>query len=105
MPTINCAGRGVEMNPEGFLLDSSQWTPELAEALACDSGVTRLNERHWKVLSFCREDAAREGRTPGLRRIARLSGVGMEELHRLFPGRPGELAARISGLPQPTDHA
>ncbi|HEX6861344.1 MAG TPA: TusE/DsrC/DsvC family sulfur relay protein [Thermoanaerobaculia bacterium] len=77
-----------------------EWTPELAEALARDSGIV-LDERHWKVLGFCREYAAREGRTPRLRRIARLSGVDLDELHRLFPQRPATLVARIAGLPRP----
>ncbi|MFL6293812.1 MAG: TusE/DsrC/DsvC family sulfur relay protein [Thermoanaerobaculia bacterium] len=100
MPACRYDGHNVETNPEGFLLDSSQWTPELAEVLARDSGIA-LGERHWKVLSFCREDTAREGQPPGLRRIAKLSGVDMKELYQLFPKGPGKLAARIAGLPKP----
>jgi dissimilatory sulfite reductase related protein len=101
MPAFRYDGQSVEVNPEGFLLDSSRWTPELAEALARDSGVFPLTERHWKVLSFCREDAARQGQPPGLRRIAKLSGVEMKELYQLFPKGPGKIAARIAGLPKP----
>lgn len=100
MPAYQYDGHSIETNSEGFLLDSSQWTPELAEALARDFGIS-LGERHWKVLSFCREDAAREGQPPGLRRIAKLSGVDMKELYQLFPKGPGKLAARIAGLPKP----
>lgn len=79
---------------------SREWTPELAEALAREAGIV-LGERHWKVLSCCREDAARAGRPPGLRRIARLSGVDLEELHRLFAQKPDKLVTRIAGLPDP----
>ena len=53
------------------------------------------------MLTFCREDAAREGTPPGLRRISKLSGVDMTELYELFPKGPGKLAARIAGLPKP----
>jgi TusE/DsrC/DsvC family sulfur relay protein len=102
MPNFSYDGHSVEVNPEGFLLDSSQWTPELAEALARESGIAPLSERHWKVITFCREDAAREGQSPGLRRIAKLSGVDMKELYRLFPKGPGKLASRVAGLPKPT---
>jgi TusE/DsrC/DsvC family sulfur relay protein len=101
MPALNFAGRTVNVNPEGFLLDAAQWTPEIAQFLAQDSGIASLTERHWKVLAFCREDAAREGQPPGLRRIAKLSGVDMKELYQLFPKGPGKLAARIAGLPKP----
>ncbi len=75
--------------------------PELAEALAKESGIL-LTPRHWQVINFCREDAAKNsGASPGLRRITQLSGVSMKELYALFPKGPGKLAARIAGLPKP----
>jgi dissimilatory sulfite reductase related protein len=102
MTTLTCEGRKVDVNAEGFLLDSSQWTPEIAQQIAQEVGIAPLTERHWKVLTFCREDAARQGQSPGLRRIAKLSGVDMKELYKLFPQGPGKLAAKIAGLPKPT---
>lgn len=101
MPAREYAGRMVEVNDEGFLLDSSQWTPEVAEGIATEIGLAPLRDRHWTVITFCREDAAREGQPPGLRRISKLSGVGTKELYELFPKGPGKLAARVSGLPKP----
>jgi tRNA 2-thiouridine synthesizing protein E len=101
MTTLTFEGHKVDVNPEGFLVDSSQWTPEVAESIAQELGI-HLTDRHWKVLTFCREDAAREGTSPGLRRIAKLSGVEMKELYQLFPKGPGKLASRIAGLPKPT---
>ena len=94
------AGHAVDVNEEGFLVDAAQWTPTIAEEIAREVGVT-LGARHWQVLAFCREDAARQGTPPGLRRIAKLSGVEMKELYQLFPKGPGKLAARIAGLPKP----
>jgi tRNA 2-thiouridine synthesizing protein E len=101
MPSLHADGYDLEVNPEGFLTDASQWTPEIAEVLAKDSGIGPLNARHWKVLTFCRQDAAEVGQPPGLRRIAKLSGVDMKELYQLFPKGPGKLAAKIAGLPKP----
>lgn len=101
MPTLNYDGQAVDVNSEGFLTDSSQWTPGIAEAVALQVGIAPLSERHWKVITFCREDAAREGQPPGLRRISKLSGVEMKELYHLFPKGPGKLAARVAGLPKP----
>ncbi len=101
MQTIQYAGQPIQINDEGFLTDSSQWTPEIAEEIARETGVGPLNERHWAVLTFCREDAAQQGTPPGLRRISKLAGVQMKELYTLFPKGPGKLAARIAGLPKP----
>ena len=93
-------GHEVTVNEEGFLLDASQWTPEIGEAIAREIGL-KLTPEHWRVITFCREDAAREGQPPGLRRISKLSGVGTKELYALFPKGPGKLAARVAGLPKP----
>ena len=100
MPVLEARGHQVDLNDEGFMVDSSQWTAEVAEMLAEKEGI-QLTERHWKVVTFCREDAAQQGQPPGLRRISKLSGVGTKELYQLFPKGPGKLAAKISGLPKP----
>ena len=101
MPARDYAGRTVQVNEEGFLLDSAQWTREVGEAIAREAGVWPLTDQHWSVISYCRQDAAREGASPGLRRIAKNSGVEMKTLYQLFPKGPGKLAARIAGLPKP----
>lgn len=94
-------GKPIHLDVEGFLSTATEWNPELAEALAREAGIA-LNPQHWKVIGFCREDAAKNnGLSPGLRRISQLSGVGMKELYALFPKGPGKLAARIAGLPKP----
>jgi len=101
MPAVDYNGVTVEVNEEGFLTDSSQWTPEVGQALAVEVGINELTDQHWKVITFCREDAAQQGTPPGLRRISKLSGVNMKELYQLFPKGPGKLAAKVSGLPKP----
>ena len=94
-------GKPIHLDDEGFLSAQNEWNPELAEALAREAGVA-LSPQHWKVITFCREDAAKNsGLSPGLRRISQLSGVSMKELYALFPKGPGKLAARIAGLPKP----
>lgn len=101
MPTQVYAGKEISLNAEGFLTNASEWTPGVAEEIAKETGIGPLNDKHWQVITFCREDAAREGQPPGVRRIAKLSGVEMKELYQLFPKGPGKLAARIAGLPKP----
>lgn len=95
------AGKGVQLDEQGFLAQAAQWTPELAEAFAAEVGLV-LTAEHWKVIHACREDAARHaGEAPGLRRLQQLTGVSTKDLYRLFPKGPGKLAARIAGLPKP----
>ena len=101
MPTRDYAGVSIQTNEEGFMTDSSQWTPQVGEAIAREVGVWPLTQTHWSVINFCRQDAAREGQSPGLRRIAKNSGVDMKALYQLFPRGPGKLAARIAGLLKP----
>ena len=101
MPMHEYAGAQIDINPEGFLVNASQWTPAVGEALAEEVGIAPLTERHWQVLNFCRDDTETQGQPPGLRRISKLSGVPMKELYQLFPKGPGKLAARIAGLPKP----
>jgi len=101
METRDYAGHTVHLNEEGFLVDSNEWTPEVAEGIAAEVGIQALSEQHWTVIGFCREDAAARGESPGLRRISKNSGVGMKDLYKLFPKGPGKLAARVSGLSKP----
>ena len=101
MPVTELDTRNLTFDAEGFLVDPSQWSPELAQRLAGEAGLGPLTDRHWKVLTFCRDDAAQQGQPPGLRRISMLSGVGMKELYQLFPKGPGKLAAKLAGLHKP----
>ena len=101
MTTAEIAGVTAELDAEGFLVDSSQWTREMAQGIANDLGIGPLTERHWAVIDFMRQDFAEEGQSPGLRRITQKSGVSMKELYQLFPKGPGKRAAMVAGLPKP----
>jgi tRNA 2-thiouridine synthesizing protein E len=103
MPTFDCAGRSVQTDDDGYLLDGAQWTPEVAELLARNAGIDPLTDRHWKVIALCREDAARQHRQPGMRRLSRLVHYDAVELDRLFLERASELVPRIAGLSKPNE--
>lgn len=78
-----------------------EWSPERAEALARLAGLGGLGERHWRVIASAREDAARRGRAPRLRRIQALTGLAAGELRLLFPGETEALITRIAGCDRP----
>jgi dissimilatory sulfite reductase related protein len=101
MPTKTVLGTTIDVTEDGFMSNRSQWTREIAQALAEEAGIGPLNDRHWTVIEFCRKDMDATQQSPGLRRIAAQSGVAMKELYVLFPKGPGKLAALVSGLPKP----
>ncbi len=100
MSTATIAGHEVAVDKDGFMTNPQEWTPEIATAIAASVGLT-LTERHWKIIEFCRRDAAEKGEPPGLRRLAQGAEVPVKELYQLFPKGPGVLAAKISGLTKP----
>ncbi len=100
MATATFAGHAVSVDAESFMTNPQEWTPEIATEIAAAVGLT-LTERHWKVIEFCRRDAAEKGEAPGLRRIAQGAEIPIKELYQLFPKGPGILAAKISGLSKP----
>lgn len=101
MAELKVNGSSVAVTDEGFLTSATDWSKDVAEALAEDSKI-ELTDRHWTVIEFCRKDFDETGQAPGLRRITKKGGIPTKELYQLFPGGPGKLAAKVSGLAKPT---
>jgi tRNA 2-thiouridine synthesizing protein E len=101
MTTETIAGATVELNDEGFLVDSSQWTDEMAIELARREGIDPLTERHWQIIRFMREQYETTGTGPTVRVLGKTSGVSIKELYQLFPKGPAKVAAKIAGIPKP----
>ena len=102
MSTREIAGKSVEFDPEGFMVNPEDWTQEIAETLAREEGLDQLNVSHWRVIEFCRSDFQTQGEAPTLRRITKVGGVPTKELYQLFPKGPAKKVARIAGLGKPT---
>ena len=60
MATKEIAGKTVNVSEEGYLEDPSQWTKEVAQAIAAEEGIT-LTDAHWKVIDFLKKDFAATG--------------------------------------------
>ncbi|MEQ6888164.1 TusE/DsrC/DsvC family sulfur relay protein [Halomonas sp. CS7] len=96
------------LDPEGYLVDMTQWSPQIAEALAREEGI-ELTEEHWEVLRVLRDFYARYEMAPAMRPLVKAVGKALGpdkgrsiHLMRLFPGSPAKVAARLAGLPKPT---
>ena len=101
MSTLTYAGTPVEVDAEGFLAESGQWTEAMAGEIARANGVDELTERHWQVISFMRNAYLETGAAPSIRTLGKVSGVPIKELYQLFPKGPAKLAAKIAGIPKP----
>jgi len=91
----------VSFDVDGYMLDAHSWTPEIGEAIAASLGIN-LNERHWVVINFARNEFTANGQPPTLRRITKTTDVDTKEIYQLFPGGPAKVAAKIAGLGKPT---
>ncbi len=91
---------GIGLTPDGFLVDSHQWTKELGERIAAEQKIS-LTEAHWKVLEAAREEFVTTGASPNIRRLTLVAGVTTRDLYTLFPKAPGKTVARIAGIPKP----
>ncbi len=100
MTTVTLAGKPVEVDPEGFLVDPEQWTKEMGEEIARSAGIEKLTDRHWQVIEFMRKTYLETGSAPSMRALGKTSGVAIKELYELFPKGPAKLAAKIGGIPK-----
>ncbi|RTR05002.1 TusE/DsrC/DsvC family sulfur relay protein [Halomonas nitroreducens] len=105
---LSVADQQVGLDPEGYLVDLDQWSPDVAAALADEEGIL-LEDDHWEVLRVLRDFYARYEMAPAMRPLVKAVGMALGadkgrsiHLMRLFPGSPAKVAARLAGLPKPT---
>ena len=93
------AGVTVDVNEEGYLLNPSQWTKEIAVEIAKEENLA-LTEQHFKVIDFIREKHAK-GETQTIRSVGNSGITDIKGFYQLFPGAPMKKAAKIAGIPKP----
>ena len=101
MTTREIAGQTVQVNEEGFMTESSEWTQDVAVEIAKEEGIPELTGDHWKVIDYCRQVGMESGSAPTLRNITNGAGVPTKQLFGLFPKGPAKKVAKISGLGKP----
>jgi TusE/DsrC/DsvC family sulfur relay protein len=94
------AGVTIDLDEEGYLTNHTQWSRDVAAALAGEEGI-ELTLAHWKVLEFIDRDFREKGVVPGMRRMNKIGGIPTKDLYTLFPNGPIKKAAKIAGYPKP----
>jgi len=99
--------RGFEgaslFDADGFLLQSEDWTPGMAENLAWQAGIEELSAKHWEVINFVRDRFFAIGALPVMRLVCRAAGLDPKTAHHLFSSCRS--LWQISGLPNPGEEA
>lgn len=101
MPKKQLGNAVVDVDDEGYMTDHSQWTREVAAAIAREEGIAELGPAHWKVLEYMQKELKENGAVPTIRKINKSGVVTTKELYDLFPGGPAKKAAKIAGLAKP----
>ncbi len=107
--TLEVNGNQIEVDEEGYLCALDDWSEEVAEQIALAEGVT-LTPDHWAVLEVLRDFYNTFEHAPAMRPFVKAVGqkLGADKgksiyLMKLFPDSPAKLAAKIAGLPKPTN--
>ncbi|WP_050427263.1 TusE/DsrC/DsvC family sulfur relay protein [Pseudomonas syringae] len=97
------------MDKDGFLQDLSDWSLDVAHALSAEEGI-ELSAEHLEILELLRGFYAEFQLSPATRPLIKYTAMklGAEKgnsmhLNRLFNGTPAKLAAKLAGLPKPTN--
>lgn len=106
---LSVAGQRVALDPEGYLVDLDQWSPEVAQALADEENL-RLEPAHWEVIEVLWDFYQRFEQAPAMRPLVKAVGMSLGKdkassiyLMKLFPGSPAKIGARLAGLPKPAN--
>lgn len=99
MATKELAGKQIDVTEEGYLVNTSDWTKEVAEAMAEEENI-EISEKHFEVLEYIRNKNAKgEGLT--IRALGKSGITDIKGLYKLFPGGPLKLSSKLAGISKP----
>ena len=96
----NIAGRDIEVNEEGYLLNPVDWDQAIASELAKEEGIESLSDNHWKLIQYLLDQQSK-GTALTIRGIVKSGVVSVKEFYDLFPGGPLKKASKIAGITKP----
>ena len=109
MSALTVGTRHIELDMDGYLLDLADWSAEVAEALAAAEEL-ELTAEHWEILELLRGFYTEFQLSPATRPLIKYTALklGVDKgnslhLNRPFKGTPAKHAAKLAGLPKPTN--
>lgn len=96
-------GEVFTFDQEGYLEDYKTWNQSLAEALAKEEGIEELTDVHYKIIALIRKRFEATGKMPSIYLIQKELNIEPSLMYKLFPGKPAEKLAKISGVKKPCE--
>jgi dissimilatory sulfite reductase related protein len=100
MPQKVIAGITVDVDDNGYMTKLEQWNKDIAAALAKETEIETLTEKHFKVLEYLQK-CQKAGDTLTIRKVGKSGVTDIKEFYELFPGGPLKKASYIAGIPKP----
>jgi tRNA 2-thiouridine synthesizing protein E len=101
-------GKTIEADSNGYLLELSDWSEDVAKAIAEQEGIT-LSEKAWDIIHYLREEYLNNnGNQPNERHMVKhfkglwsdVAKVDAKSLYMHFPKGPAKQASKVAGLPE-----
>ena len=99
---MNIAGKQVEIDEDGFLVNPEDWNEDVVKAFAWLEDVSELTEDHWILIDYLRNYYKHFGIAPMIRKMCKDTGFTLKQIYDLFPSGPAKGACKLAGLPKPT---
>jgi tRNA 2-thiouridine synthesizing protein E len=90
-----------ERDGDGYLVDSSVWTPEIARTMAQEDGV-ELDDTKWQQILKAREYYEEQGVVPPIRKFSKFLGEDKKAMFKMWMTGPMKPITKYGGLPKPT---
>ena len=98
MTTIECSGKKIKLDKDGFLADCEDWSEEVAKKMAALEGVGVLSDEKMEIVRFMRGYYAKFNAFPILQQVCKMVGQPRECVNDEFMNP--EKAWKIAGLPK-----
>ncbi len=89
-------------DPDGFLMEMSSWSRDVALELARKNELGPLTDDHWKIIEYVQGYYQKAGEGPAIVKIAKHTGFESKYICKLFPCGVARGAYRLAGLPRPS---
>jgi len=105
--SLEVDGVTIETNANGYLMELSDWSEKVAEAIAAKEGIS-LTQRHWDLIKYLRDEYINNNENqPNTRTIVKAMqqlwddrSVDAKTVYDLFPLDPSKQGGRVAGLPE-----
>lgn len=105
--TLEYAGKTIDTDNEGYLLEPEKWNEEVALQIAAGESL-EMNEERWQIVRIVRDYYEHTSCVIELRKVLKSlkeqSGADKatrKHVYRLFPYGYGQQACKIAGMRKP----